>query len=202
MADASEHEARKRANTAVDVDRETLQAESGRGDKKHFSIVATFLQRISSNQPLRPKLRRQDVESNMAETITTISPTTNQPVVERNGLSEHDLAELPKTAQKAFLKFRQTPLAERQRIVKRALEIITERQDELAQEITEQMGRPIAYTAKEVTTAVMRGEFLLKVSDKALQDTPGDAQEGFQRYVRKTPLGPVLVLFAWNVSLP
>nr|POE71945.1 succinate-semialdehyde dehydrogenase [nadp(+)] [Quercus suber] len=134
----------------------------------------------------------------MAEKITTISPTTNKPVVERTGLSDHDLAELPKTAQKAFLKFRKTSLAERQEIVKKALELLTKRQDELAQELTEQMGRPIAYTAKEVTTAVMRGEYLLKVSDKALEDTPGDAQEGFQRYVRKTALGPVLVLFAWN----
>ncbi|KAF2771496.1 aldehyde dehydrogenase [Teratosphaeria nubilosa] len=133
-----------------------------------------------------------------AEKITTISPTTNQPIVERHGPTDAELAELPKTAQRAFLHFRKTSLADRKKIVQKALDIITQRQDELAQEITEQMGRPIAYAAKEVQTAVMRGEYLLKAADKAFEDTPGERQDGFKRYVRKVPLGPVLVLFAWN----
>lgn len=136
----------------------------------------------------------------MAEKITTISPTTNKPVVERNGPTDAELAEIPKTAKKAFLKFSKTPLEGRQKIVKKALQIITDRQDELAKEITEQMGRPIAFTAKEVTTAVARGEYLLKISHEALADTPGEPQDGFKRYIRKCPLGPVLILFPWNVS--
>lgn len=136
----------------------------------------------------------------MAETITTISPITNKPILERKGLTEAELKELPVKAAKAFETFRKTSLKERQAIVKKALELLSKRQDELAKEITEQMGRPIAYTAKEVTTAVMRGEHLLKISDDALSDTPGEPQEGFNRYIRKVPLGPVLVLFAWNVS--
>ena len=135
------------------------------------------------------------------EKITTISPTTNQPIVERHGPTDAEFSELPKTAQKAFLKYRKTSLAERQEIVKKALQIINDRQDELAKELTEQMGRPIAYTAKEVTTAVARGEHLLKISEQGLADTPGEPQEGFKRYVKKVPLGPVLVLFAWNVSV-
>lgn len=135
-----------------------------------------------------------------AEKITTISPTTNKPIVERNGPTDADFAEIPKIAQKAYLKYSKTPLAERQKIVKKALQILNDRQDELGREITEQMGRPIAYTAKEVTTAVARGEYLLKISEDALADTPGEAQEGFQRYIRKTALGPVLILFPWNVS--
>jgi acyl-CoA reductase-like NAD-dependent aldehyde dehydrogenase len=62
------------------------------------------------------------------------------------------------------------------------------------------MGRPIAYTAKEVATAVKRGEYLLKVSTEVLVDTPGEEEEGFRRWIRKEPLGPVLVVFTWNVS--
>ncbi|KAK4954178.1 hypothetical protein LTR10_007606 [Elasticomyces elasticus] len=132
------------------------------------------------------------------EKITTISPTTNKPVVERSGPTEEEFAAIPKRAQQAFLKYRKTPLSERQKIVNKALQLINDRQDELAQELTEQMGRPIAYTAKEVTTAVARGEYMLKISGDALKDTPGEAQEGFKRHISKVPLGPVLVLFAWN----
>ena len=84
--------------------------------------------------------------------------------------------------------------------MKKALKILGDKQDELAKELTEQMGRPIAYTAKEITTAVKRGEYLLKISDDALKDTEGEAELGFKRYIRKVPVGPVLILFAWNVS--
>ncbi|KAK4933818.1 hypothetical protein LTR28_011215 [Elasticomyces elasticus] len=132
------------------------------------------------------------------ETITAISPTTNKPIVTRYGLSDQELLALPKSAEQAFQSYRKTTLRERQKIVKKALELLNERKDELARELTEQMGRPISYTAKEITTAVARGEYMLKISEDALSDTPGEPQEGFKRFIRKVPLGPVLVLFAWN----
>lgn len=135
------------------------------------------------------------------ETITTISPVTNKPVVERQGPTDAQFAELPKTAQKAFLKHRKTTLEERKEIVKKALDILSEREDELAREITEQMGRPIAYTGKEVSTAVARGHYLLKICDKAFEDTPGEPEQGFKRYIKKVPLGPVLIIVPWNVSV-
>lgn len=134
------------------------------------------------------------------ETITTISPFTNKPVLTRQGISPSDLDALPTFATEAFGSWRKTTLKERQDIVKKALEILKSKQDGLAKELTEQMGRPIAYTAKEVTTAVMRGEYLLKISEDSLKDTDGEAEKGFKKFIRKIPVGPVLVLFAWNVS--
>jgi len=132
------------------------------------------------------------------EKITTISPITNKPVLTRNGLSDVDIKSLPETAANAFISYRRTSLSERQKIVKQALKLLNDRQDVLGKEITEQMGRPIAYTPKEVTTAVMRGEYLLKISEETLKDTDGEPEKGFKRYVRKVPLGPVLILFPWN----
>ncbi|KAF6230930.1 hypothetical protein HO173_010838 [Letharia columbiana] len=132
------------------------------------------------------------------EVITTISPSTNKPVLTRNGLSDSDVALLPALSTKAFNAFRLTSLEERQAIVKRALKLISDNQDVLARELTEQMGRPIAYAAKEITTAVARGEYLLKISSDALRDTQGEPEKGFKRYIRKAAIGPVLILFAWN----
>ncbi|KAK3721317.1 hypothetical protein LTR37_003193 [Vermiconidia calcicola] len=132
------------------------------------------------------------------EKITTISPSTNKAIVERQGSTDDQLAEIPKTAQAAFLSWRKTPLPERQKIVKKAVQLLNDRQDELAKELSEQMGRPISYGAKEIKTAVLRGEYMLKISDEALKDTPGEPEGGFKRWIRKTALGPVLVLFAWN----
>ena len=135
------------------------------------------------------------------EVLTTISPSTNKPVLTRNGLSEHELALLPQRASEAFNNYRSVSLKERQAIVKKALQLLLDKQDVLSRELTEQMGRPIAYTAKEITTAVLRGQYLLKISEDTFKDTIGEPEKGFKRYIRKVPVGPVLILFAWNVSI-
>ena len=149
----------------------------------------------------RRKTSLQEAASRMpTEVITTISPSTNQPILTREGLSDSEVALLPATSTQAFNDIRLLTFEERQAIVKRALKLISDKQDVLAKELTEQMGRPIAYTAKEITTAVTRGEYLLKISKDALKDTEGEQEQGFKRYIRKAPIGPVLILFAWNVG--
>lgn len=134
------------------------------------------------------------------EAITTISPTTGEPILTRNGISPTELEQLPDIATAAFDSWRKTTLQQRQNIIKKALDILDAKKDELATELTVQMGRPIAYTAKEVTTAIKRAEYLVKISDDVLQDTPGEAEKGFKRFIRKVPVGPVLIIFAWNVG--
>ena len=137
----------------------------------------------------------------MSEQLITISPSTNQPVVIREGLSTSDIALLPRAAEQAFDEYKSTSSHSRLAIAAKALDILNARQDVLAKELTEQMGRPIAYTAKEITTAVARGRYLLKISGEALKDTEGEPEHGFKRYIRKIPVGPVLIIFAWNVRL-
>ena len=136
-----------------------------------------------------------------AEVLTTISPAFNRPIITRNGLTDSEVALLPATATQAFNTYRLTPLKRRQEIVRKALTAIGAKQDVLARELTEQMGRPISYAAKEISTAVARGEYLLKISGDVLKDTEGEPERNFKRYIRKLPLGPVLILFAWNVGL-
>ena len=133
------------------------------------------------------------------EVLTTISPTTNEPILTRNGISPSDLEELPRVAAEAFKTWRQTSLTDRQIIVKKFLKLLADKKDELGEEITVQMGRPISYTGVEVTTAVKRGDYLVKISEDTLKDTDGEAEKGFKRFIRKVPVGPVLVIFPWNV---
>ena len=136
----------------------------------------------------------------MSEVLTTVSPISNKPILTRDGLAASDVALLPAIATQAYNSYRLTPLEHRQAIVGRALQLIIEKQEVLAKELTEQMGRPIAYVSKEITTAVARGEYLLKISSGALGDTAGEPEQGFRRYIKKLPVGPVMILFAWNVG--
>jgi acyl-CoA reductase-like NAD-dependent aldehyde dehydrogenase len=137
------------------------------------------------------------------ETLSTISPTTNSAVVTRQALSPEEIALLPAVGQEAFTAYRKSHpnLGSRQEIIAIALKLLSERKDVLAKELTEQMGRPIAYTGIEIDTAVKRGQYLNKIAGEVLgEDVPGDAEKGFKRSIRREPVGVVLIIFAWNVS--
>ena len=83
----------------------------------------------------------------------------------------------------------------------KAMEILNNRREELGYELTTQMGRPIAYTAKEIDTMQIRAKYLIRIAEGALEDIPCEAESGFRRFVRKVPIGPTLIMFAWNVRL-
>lgn len=138
------------------------------------------------------------------ETISTISPATNEPVVTRTGVSSEELKQIPVAAQAAFRSFSQsTTLEQRQKIVERALDNLEKKQDELAREITDQMGRPIAYTGVEVATAIKRSRYLVRISASVLGEqgiVPGEEEKGFRRYIKRSPVGVALIIFPWNVS--
>lgn len=135
-----------------------------------------------------------------SEELITISPITNKPILTRASLADADIAGLGTKTTEAFKKWRQVDFEERLRVVKKALTLLSAKEEELARELTEQMGRPIAYTGVEIKTAVKRGDYICKIAKEALADTPGEAEKGFVRFIRKVPVGPVLIIFAWNVS--
>lgn len=133
--------------------------------------------------------------------ITTISPSTDTPVVTRTGITLDDLKRIPAAAQEAFRSFSQsTTLTDRQQLVTRALEILENKKDVLSRELTEQMGRPIAYSGVEVGTAIKRSHYLNRISASVLGEAvAGEEEEGFRRYIKRQPVGIALVIFAWNV---
>lgn len=135
------------------------------------------------------------------EVLTTISPTTNEPILTRNGVSQVELEGILNKSTEAFQAWRKTPLVDRQGIVRKALQRLADKKDDLAEELAVQMGRPIAYGGVEVMTAIKRADYLIKVSDEVLQDTDGEPETGFKRFIRKVPVGPVLIIFAWNVRV-
>lgn len=145
-------------------------------------------------------------------TLTTISPITSKPIVETPATTFEELTGtiLPKAvaAQKAW--FKNTTLEDRKKIVSKFVELLTAEATvtELANGITEQMGRPIRYTPGEITTSALRINTLLGFADEAL--APVNAGESgpsnksiefegqFKKYLSHEPLGTVLIIFPWN----
>lgn len=138
----------------------------------------------------------------MADKIRTISPSTGKVIFEADGPSIEEARGLVDNAQAAFFTYRQTTLAQRKEYVVKALDIIAEKIDQLSEELTTQMGRPIAFSAAEIKTMRKRADYLLEIAEEALADIPGREEPGFRRWISKESVGPVLIVSAWNVSDP
>jgi acyl-CoA reductase-like NAD-dependent aldehyde dehydrogenase len=70
--------------------------------------------------------------------------------------------------------------------------------DDIALELSWQMGRPIAQTPNEVKTCVERATFMIAAAEAGLAPLDPGPKSGFKRYVRRVPLGVVFVIAPWN----
>ncbi len=132
-------------------------------------------------------------------TIRTISPATNEVVCEVKATSPAEARAAAVAAEKVFPAWSGKSLADRRAVVVRALALIQERKMELGRELSQQMGRPVAFSHREIETMQKRASYLLDIAEEALADLPGRAEPGFKRWIKKMPVGPVLIVFAWNV---
>ena len=102
-------------------------------------------------------------------------------------------------AEKARIPWKNTSIQDRAKICKGVVEYFQANASEIAEEITWQMGRPIRYTPFEITGGFKeRAAFMINSAKDALSDIPVPATDGFKKFIRKEPVGPVLVLSPWN----
>ena len=70
------------------------------------------------------------------------------------------------------------------------------RADELGEELTRQMGRPIAYTPNEIRRGFQeRALYMCSIAEESLKDI---SVENRKRFIRREPLGVVFVVAPWN----
>ncbi len=101
-------------------------------------------------------------------------------------------------ARRAQAEWRRLPLAERCRLVRAFVERFAAKKDEIAIELTRQIGRPIRHSPGEVRGLVERATYMTDVAPEALADLDAGPKPGFLRFIRREPLGVVLVLAPWN----
>jgi len=134
----------------------------------------------------------------MTNKFQTISPIDNSIYLERGYSSDKDITDTILRAQKAQREWRNTSIAERANYCLKAVELLVAKKDELGAEITHQMGRPIQYTAGEIEGFAERARYMISIAENKLQDIPIDEQVGFDRYIKREPLGIVLSISPWN----
>src|SRR5699024_468029 len=96
------------------------------------------------------------------ETLQIVSPVDNSVYAERPLTSRADALAAVDRAAQAQQDWRQTPLAERQRILAAAVDGLVAERDAVAEEIAWQMGRPIAQGGGEVSGFEERARHMLQ----------------------------------------
>jgi len=134
----------------------------------------------------------------MTKTQKTITPVDGSVYVERPLAAEDEVAQAIARARSRQAEWRRVPIAERVTLLSKFVDAMVSMKQEIAEEITWQMGRPISHSPGEVGGFEERGRYMIEVAARALADVHVGEKPGFNRFIRREPLGVVFVVAPWN----
>jgi acyl-CoA reductase-like NAD-dependent aldehyde dehydrogenase len=128
-----------------------------------------------------------------------ISPIDGSVYADRSNASNEKVEATLAQAVIAQRAWKQVPVAERAEICRRMAAWCVARADELGKELTWQIGRPISQSPGEIRRGFAeRVEYMSGIAEEALSDIAVDQKPGFERFIRREPLGVVLAVAPWN----
>ena len=131
--------------------------------------------------------------------LKVVSPVDGRIYVERPLAGAAEIAQALVAARKAQAAWRGTPVDERATLCGRFVDAMVARKDELGKELSWQMGRPVRYTPNEIAGGLQeRSRRMIALAPEALADVTTEARAGFNRFIRRVPLGVVFVVAPWN----
>jgi acyl-CoA reductase-like NAD-dependent aldehyde dehydrogenase len=134
----------------------------------------------------------------MANMLKCVTPVDGSVYVERKLATQAEIEAALARAQKAAAEWRHVPIRERQTMLTRAVDAFVADKGKIAEEISWQMGRPIAQSPGEVRGFEERSRYMIDAAPEALKDVDVGEKAGFHRFIRRDPLGVVFVVAPWN----
>ena len=127
-----------------------------------------------------------------------ISPVDGSVFVERDLAPAEEIERTLVTADRARAGWKATSLEERARILGAAVDALVRATEDIATEITWQMGRPSSQSPGEIRGFEERSRYMMSAAHDALRDLVVGPKEGYRRFIRREPLGLVFVVAPWN----
>src|SRR2546422_6926791 len=129
--------------------------------------------------------------------IATTNPATGETLKTFEPLTEQQIDGKLQRAIETFHSYRRTPFAERERLMRRAADILQTDKDEFGRLMTLEMGKPIKAAEQEAEKCAWVCRYYAENAKKHLADEviPTNATKSFVRF---QPLGVVLAVMPWN----
>ena len=133
----------------------------------------------------------------MSDVIKLISPIDGSVYAERPALDEAAVEKVVSAARTAQPSWAALPVAERVAYCEKALEALKAMNDDVVTELAWQMGRPVRFGG-ELGGTIERTEYCAQIAADALADIERTDKPGFKRFLKRVPLGIVMVIAPWN----
>lgn len=133
-----------------------------------------------------------------ASVLKVISPVDGSVYVERPLATARDVDEALSEAKRAQASWKLMTMKQRTELCLRFVDALVAMKDEIVPELAWQMGRPIAYGAGEVRGFEERARYMIGIAAETLADINVGLKDGFNRYIKREPLGVVFSIAAWN----
>ena len=128
-----------------------------------------------------------------------ISPIDGSIVAERELATDSHVDAVLAQAERARRVWRATSVEERAQLCELMVQHLEASVGAIAPEITHQMGRPVRYTHNEILRGAQeRARYMISIAAGELADISVPQVEGFTKFIRRDPVGTVLVVAPWN----
>jgi acyl-CoA reductase-like NAD-dependent aldehyde dehydrogenase len=132
------------------------------------------------------------------ESIKLKSPIDGSIYVERQVASDAQVGKAVDQARAVQPAWAALPVSERCKYMLSMLENLVGMTDEIVPELAHMMGRPVRYGG-EFGGVKERTTYMVEIAEQALKPVmASNPKDGFRRYVKKDPLGVVMVVAPWN----
>ncbi len=131
-------------------------------------------------------------------TFKVVSPVDQSVYLERPFARATEIDAVLNKAAKAELAWRKVPLKQRQEILARAVDGFVRHGEQIAEEITWQMGRPVKQSPGEVRGFAERARYMIDIAPQGLAPIHPEPKPGFTRFIQREALGIVAVIAPWN----
>jgi acyl-CoA reductase-like NAD-dependent aldehyde dehydrogenase len=134
----------------------------------------------------------------MTAKVQLISPVDGRVYAEREVADAAQVEQALMAAASAQVSWQRRSLSERAAFCSAAVDAMLSMQADIVPELAWQMGRPVRYGASELRGFAERARHMIAIAPQALAAIEPEPKAGFQRYIKREPLGTVLVVAPWN----
>ena len=133
--------------------------------------------------------------------LKVTNPYSQETVCTLPCADEQKIAQVIDRAENAFAQWSRLPLTERVQIVREGVDRFCRRAEDVARDITLQMGKPIVQSRSEFKGMLDRAQYMISIAEDTLAPDILPPKPGFRRRIEHVPMGVVFNVAAWNYPL-
>ncbi|WP_027126813.1 NAD-dependent succinate-semialdehyde dehydrogenase [Gelidibacter mesophilus] len=130
--------------------------------------------------------------------FATINPTSEEEIKTYTYMTNNEAEKAVEKCHSAYLKWRQTPIKDRAKIIKAIGKELMNQKDELAALMTEEMGKLLRQGHQEVELCAGICEFTATEGLNVLKDEERELNDGGKGIITYSPIGVIYGIQPWN----